>query len=204
MKYVLIACEESQTICKAFRQYGCAAYSCDLQKCSGGRPEWHILGDAEIVVEGCAAYTLETGEQVIIPNRWDLIIAHPPCTFLTHSSAVALSQGKHTMSQVEEAARFFMKMLNAPANCVAVENPAPLKICGLPKYSQTIQPYNFGHIYSKRVCLWLKNLPPLLPTHGMVINHIPWLGHCSSRSKRRSKTFEGIAQAMALQWHDSI
>lgn len=197
---VLVACERSQVVCSAFRALGHSAYSNDILPCLGLHPEWHIIGDAAQVIEGMSIFNTEFGNIVTIKGRWDLIIAHPPCTMLTHSSAVALSQGKHTLEDVKAGSIFFMKMLNAPASRVAVENPAPMKCAGLPGYSQIIQPYQFGHPYSKRVCLWLKNLPPLLPTRGYYVEHEPWLRHCSSSQHRRARTFEGIAEAMALQW----
>ena len=197
---VLVACECSQVVCSAFRRKGIKAYSCDLEPSYGGHPEWHIMCDALVVIKGCGVFPLENGKSVRIKGRWNMIIAHPPCTNLTHSSAVALSQGKHTIEDVMNGAWFFRQILNAPTDLLAIENPAPMAIAELPRYNQTIQPYDFGHKYSKRVCLWLKGLPPLLPTHARVLNHVPWLGHCSNRSKRRSKTFEGIAEAMAEQW----
>lgn len=197
---VLIACEQSQVVCSAFRSLGFEAYSNDLLPCYGGHPEWHIVGDAQLIVEGCAAFPLQDGCTVNIDGRWSLIIAHPPCTMLTHSSAVALSKGLHTLEDVKQAASFFLSMLHAPCDLVAIENPAPMRLAGLPKYQQIIQPYNFGHPFSKRVCLWLKNLPPLIPTRGYYVEHAQWLRHCSGTPRRRSKTFEGIAEAMALQW----
>lgn len=200
--FILIACEQSQTVCMAFRRLGFSAFSNDIQKCYGGHPEWHILGDALIAIQAAQLVTLETGNKLRTPH-WDLIIAHPPCTMLTHSSAVALSQGKHTMEDVNLGAQFFMAMLKAPCPRVAVENPAPMKIANLPRYNQIINPYEFGHPYSKRVCLWLKNLPPILPTCYNP-RHEPWLLHCAGNSRRRSKTFEGIAQAMAEQWGAQI
>lgn len=197
---ILIACECSQVVCKAFRKEGFEAYSNDIIPCYGGHPEWHIIGDAEKVIRGKGIYKTESGALVNVTGFWAMIIAHPPCTMLTHSSAVAFAQGKHSLMDIREGALFFMKMLSAPAKYVAVENPAPMKIAQLPPYDYIVNPYDFGHIYSKRVCLWLRNLPPLLPTHAHIINHKQWLNHCASNSKRRSKTFEGIAQAMAEQW----
>lgn len=197
-KMVLVACEQSQVVCAAFRQLGINAFSNDILECYGGHPEWHILGDAAQVVRG-GVFRTQDRRLVSVP-RWDMIIAHPPCTMLTHCSAVALAKGKHTMEDVRHAASFFMEMLNAPAQFVAVENPAPMKITGLPRYSQIIQPYEFGHEYSKRVCLWLRGLPPLLPMRGYYTQHVQWIKHCAGTPRRRSKTFEGIAEAMAYQW----
>lgn len=197
---VLIACECTQVVCAAFRAVGVEAYSNDIMPCLGSHPEWHIIGDAREVVKGTNRFITEFGNVVSIKGSWDIVIAHPPCTMLTHSSAVALAKGQHTMADIEEARSFFLDMLNAPAQHVAVENPAPMKICGLPKYTQLIQPYQFGHPYSKRVCLWLRNLPPLLPMRGYYVEHQQWLRHCSSAQHRRARTFDGIAEAMAEQW----
>lgn len=200
MNKVLIACEQSQVVCAAFRNIGIEAYSNDILPCYGNHPEWHIIGDAAQVVKGNNTFSLQNGCTISIKGEWDLIIAHPPCTMLTHSSAVALANGKHTMEDVRRASRFFMEMLNAPCRYVAVENPAPMKIAGLPPYTQVIQPYQFGHPYSKRVCLWLKKLPPLIPMGAYYTEHRQWLNHCAATPRRRSKTFEGIAAAMAAQW----
>lgn len=197
---VLIACERSQVVCAAFRAVGVEAYSNDILPCLGSHPEWHIIGDARETVKGANRFITEFGNIVTIEGNWDIVIAHPPCTMLTHSSAVALAKGLHSMEDIREARRFFLDMLNAPAERVAVENPAPMKICGLPNYTQVIQPYQFGHPYSKRVCLWLRNLPPLLPMRGYYVEHQQWLRHCSSAQHRRARTFDGIAEAMAEQW----
>jgi hypothetical protein len=200
---VLIACEESQEVCKAFREKGHEAYSCDVQECSGGHPEWHILGDA--VSE---AYS----------GKYDLMIAHPPCTYMSRAgarwmypTAGNISLERFNLSQ--EAKVFFDTLLNAPIEKIAVENPTPLKIVGLPNFTQAIHPYHFGHPYSKRTLLWLKNLPELC--HTDIINkHTPYLpsntggksrGQKHSRGavnsqKDFSKTFSGIALAMANQW----
>lgn len=199
---VLVACEESQAVCKAFRERGHEAYSCDLQECSGGHPEWHILANA-----------LE-----LIKIKWDMIIAFPPCTYMTNAGAVRMRVGGVLQTERFEKAmaakEFFMRFYNADCERIAIENPTPMKIVGLPEYSQVIQPYQFGHPYSKRTCLWLKGLPPLLPT-DIIANHEPYVnGGCKDAHgnyrrfqgrgerdpKRRSKTFPGIAKAMAEQW----
>lgn len=198
-KLVLVACECSQVVVSAFRSHGYAAFSCDLMPCYGKHPEWHIIGDAAQVVRGCSVFVTESGAQVVV-DKWCMVIAHPPCTMLTHSSAVAYSKGLHTDEDIEMARSFFMEMFNAPAQFVAIENPAPMKIAGLPHYNQIVQPYDFGHKYSKRICLWLRNLPPLLPTHAQVINHVQWVKHCSGTPRRRSHFWSGIADAMAMQW----
>lgn len=201
---VLIACEESQAVCKAFREKGFNAYSCDLQKCSGDHPEWHIIADAREVVKGWGGFPLQSGEIIILHRYWDMIIAHPPCTMLTKSSAVTLAKGLHTAEMISEAREFFLEMLNAPSPLIAVENPVPLHCAKLPPYSQVIQPWFFGHEYTKATCLWLKGLPPLLPTHAKPFKTKQYLNHCSKNSKRRSKTFPGIATAMATQWSDYL
>jgi len=203
MKRILIACEESQTICKAFRDKGFEAYSCDIQECSGGHPEWHIQCDI-----------LEHLEK---DNQYDLLIAHPPCTFLSRAGARWLYQGgkinQQRYNQGLEALSFFKKMLNADIPRICVENPTPLKIFNLPKYSQVVQPFEYGHPYSKRTLLWLKNLPKLIPTE-IVSDYTPylpsntggkkrgqkWSRGISKNSKESSKTFFGIASAMVNQW----
>jgi hypothetical protein len=201
MKRVLIACEESQTVCKAFRAEGFNAYSCDIQDCSGGHPEWHIKGD---VLQH-------------INQGWDLIIAHPPCTYLSKAGARWLyAGGKINEARLAEgmaAKAFFDAMLNAECNHIAVENPTPLKVYELPEATQSIQPYQFGHPYSKRTLLWLKNLPRLMPTH-IITRYKPFLPSntggkkrgqsysigISKNAKQSSKTFIGVAEAMAQQW----
>lgn len=199
---ILIACEESQAVCIAFRQKGHEAYSCDRIDCSGGHPEWHIKADA-----------LE-----LLKMRWDMIIAFPPCTYMTNAGAVRMRvKGEIVPERYEKAMKakeFFMKFYNADCPKIAIENPVPMKLIGLPPYDQIIQPYQFGHPYSKRTCLWLKGLPPLFATE-IINEHVPYVnGGCKDahgnylrfqgRKERdpkiRSKTFPGIARAMAEQW----
>ena len=196
---VLIACERTQVVCEAFRSLGIEAYSNDIEPCLGSHPEWHIIGDAAQVCRGHSVFRLQNGTQLDCIGFWDMMIAHPPCTMLSHSSAVALAQGKHTMDDVEEGALLFWQLWTAPITMVAIENPAPMRCAALPDYSQIIQPYQFGEPYSKRVCLWLRELPPLLRTTAD-IPHRQWLKHCSGRSIRRATTFKGIADAMSTQW----
>lgn len=200
---VLVACEESQEVCKAFRALGHEAYSCDIIPCSGGHPEWHIQCDA-----------LE-----LLKMRWDLIIAHPPCTYLTNAGARWLFAGKRLNQERYEqglkAKKFFMAFYNADCERIAVENPIPSAAFEMPPYTQTIQPYEYGHPYSKKTCLWLKGLPPLVPTEIMndykpfvssgsyTKTHDPKYKGASRKggsAKARSKTFPGIARAMAEQW----
>lgn len=202
--FVLVACEESQAVCSAFRERGFAAFSCDIQRCSGKHPEWHILDDASRVVLGNGSFRLESGMVLTMCTAWDLIIAHPPCTMLTKSSAVAYAKGLHTDAMIRDARAFFLAMLNAPCQHIAVENPIPMQRAQLPPYTQIIQPWFFGHEYTKATCLWLKNLPPLLPTYAKPVETKQYLRHCSHSPKRRSKTFPGIAEAMAVQWSDCL
>ena len=205
---VLVACEESQEVCKAFRAKGHEAYSCDIQEPSGGHPEWHILGDALKAIEGGQVTTMD-GETHDI-GKWDLLIAHPPCTYLSNAGARFLyPQGVLNMERYEkgvEAKEFFMKFLNCNCEKVCVENPLPSKIFGLPDYSQIIQPYEFGHPYKKKTLLWIKNLPYLKPTCVVECQQstkVPgnWFNAGGKdRQRNRAKTFPGIAKAMADQW----
>mgnify|MGYP002549018572 FL=1 len=219
---VLIACEESQEVCKAFRAKGHEAYSADIQDCSGGHPEWHIKGDVLPIINGNADFVTMDGTAHRIDGKWDLLIAHPPCTYLSNAGAARLYKKIGEKSYVElerlnkgfDAKEFFLKFLNASIDKIAVENPIPSGVYRLPKYSQVIQPYEYGHPYSKKTCLWLKGLPKLEPTE-IVKPICSWVSGGSKKadgshrenkgtafrdSKRRSKTFEGIAQAMAEQW----
>ena len=203
---VLVACEESQTVCKAFRELGHEAYSCDIQDCSGGHPEWHLKQDV----------------LPLLHEHWDLIIAHPPCTYMSkagarwmYPTAGNLSEERYKLSQ--EAKDFFMEFYNCDCEHIAIENPVPLKVVGLPKPTQSIQPYEFGEPYSKKTLLWLKELPLLKPTR-ILTEHTPWMpsntggfsrGQGGSRGiahdpKTASKTFDGIADAMAKQWGDFL
>lgn len=166
---VLIACEESQTVCKAFRALGHEAYSCDVQEPSGGHPEWHIWGDALEAVKGGEIATMDGQRHDIC--KWGLLIAHPPCTYLTSCSAVWLFNADHTVKDLArerkgwEAKEFFLALLRCGVERIAVENPTPLRYFGLPRYDQIIEPYMFGDPWRKRTCLWLRGLPPLRPTN---------------------------------------
>lgn len=164
---VLVACEESQTVCKAFRARGHEAYSCDTQEPSGGHPEWHIRWDAVALVNGNCSFLTMDGTMHHIDGKWDLLIAHPPCTYLTNAGAVRMRVNGEIVPEryqkAMEAKAFFLQFLNADCQRIAVENPTPMKIVDLPPYTQAIQPWQFGHPYSKRTCLWLKGLPKLYP-----------------------------------------
>ena len=207
---VLVACEESQAVTIAFRKRGHIAYSCDIQKCSGGHPEWHINSDVLPLLNGNCTFITQDTHTHTIAGKWDLIIAHPPCTYLSNAGANSLWKGKKlNISRYEkgkEAAQFFMKFYTAECERIAVENPIPSSIYGLPNYDQIIQPWQFGHPVQKKTCLWLKNLPPLQPTKICAERQstkIPgnWFNKGGKdRQKNRAKTFPGIAEAMAAQW----
>ena len=226
---MLVACEESQTVCKAFRARGHEAYSCDIIDCSGGHPEWHIKQDVLPLLDGnCKFSTMGGGVEVTIEGRWDLIIAHPPCTYLTVSGNAWFSIEKYGESAKKRykdryaAIVFFMQMALAHGERVAVENPIGIMSAAFRKPSQIIQPYQFGHPVSKSTCLWLKNLPMLKPTKIVEPERIQSKGKSGGYSgegwyvkdengkilswsdprtaRARSKTYQGIADAMAVQW----
>lgn len=197
IKYVLIACEESQTVCSAFREVGAEAYSLDLQECSGGHPEWHIRDFAERYLQGRRYFKTQDGT-IHHVTQWDLIIAHPPCTYLSKASGIDIFKNELRRAHGLVAVEFFQQCLDAKCDRVAVENPTPLKYWNLPKPTQVIQPYEFGANYQKRTLLWLRGLPPLLPTLWAT-GRKSWV-YSSRKAKKRSKTFPGIAKAMAEQW----
>lgn len=179
---ILIACECSQIETMAWRAYGYEAYSCDIQPCHGPRPEWHIQGDAL---------------ELLQPGRWGLIIAHPPCTYLSAAGSLYI----HTPGRAElrdDAARFFMHFFNFRDCPMAIENPRPLHVAGLPPYNQVIDPQDFGSEWSKRTCLWLYDLPPLLPTHarGAAKSYV----YHTRGSQLRSMGFPELALAYVNQW----
>jgi hypothetical protein len=199
---VLLACEESQVVAKEFRALGHEAYSCDVLPTSGDNPEWHIQGD---VLDH-------------LNNGWDMIIGFPPCTYMSNAGAAWMYPKKGQVDPIRlekamQAKRFFMSIYNAKAQYIAIENPLPMKIVGLPDKSQVIQPYEFGDPYSKKTYLWLKNLPSLVPTN-VLTEYQPFINGGGGRmqkdnyknkkfaggSRARSKTFPGIAKAMAQQW----
>lgn len=217
---VLVACEESQTVCIAFRNKGHEAYSCDLLECSGGHPEWHIKQDVIPLVNGNCCFTTCDGNKHTINGEWDILIAHPPCTYMSKAGARWMypTAGKVDFNRLDlamQARVFFAEFLNAKCKKICVENPRPLKIVNLPEPTQIIQPYEYGHPYSKATCLWLKGLPKLKPTN-IITKYKPYLpsntsgfakGKGGSRgvarnAKDASKTFKGIAEAMAKQWEE--
>lgn len=191
---VLVACEESQAVTKELRRLGHEAYSCDILPCSGGHPEWHLQLDA---IE-------------LLKMKWDMIIAFPPCTYLSNAGARHLYKGgqlnEERYKKGLEAKEFFMQFYNADCEKIAIENPVSSKIYEMPIHTQEVQPYQFGHPVTKKTRLWLKGLPLLQPT-----NIVEPKTNCheannwfskggKERQKNRAKTFEGIAKAMAEQW----
>ena len=207
---ILLACEESQAVCLEFRKLGHEAFSADMLECSGPHPEWHIKGD---VLE-------------ILDKGWDMMIAFPPCTHLAVSGARHFKQ-KIKDGRQQQGIDFFMKMVNAPIPKIAIENPIGIMSTKYRKPNQIIHPYHFGDPYSKATCLWLKGLPPLLynkkdeikKQKSVVFAELPnevnkgefvtfssgkrmakWYNQAAGNGHLRSKTFPGIAKAMALQW----
>lgn len=196
---VLIACEESQEVCKAFRERGHEAFSCDLQTCSGGHPEWHIQGDVLQYINGNCQFF--TGGWHNVSGPWDLLIAHPPCTDLAVSGARWFREKQMDFRQ-QKACVFFMRMILATAEKIAVENPIGIMSTCYRKPDQIIQPWQYGHGETKATCLWLKNLPKLEPTEIVAEREqrIWKLPPSPDRARIRSKTYSGIAKAMAEQW----
>ena len=201
---ILVACEESQAVTIEFRRLGHEAYSCDIVECSGGHPEWHL-------------------QQDVIPllkEPWDMIIAFPPCTYMSKAGACRMFPKKgqideERFAKAMEAKAFFMAFYDANCERIAIENPVPLSVVNLPEKTQAIQPYEFGHPYTKKTYLWLKGLPKLEPTNivepvGPYVcgNSEIWKKQAANgtvygkekSAKYRSKTFPGIARAMAEQW----
>lgn len=202
---VLVGCEESQAVCIAFRELGHEAYSCDLQECSGGHPEWHYQEDIFKVIEN---------------ESWDMMIAFPPCTHLAVSGAAWFEQ-KRKDGRQQAAIDFFIRLANSPIDRIAIENPVGIMSKVYKKPTQIIQPYYFGDEVQKTTCLWLKNLPLLFHAAGPdlfndTVTHVSKGNFKTSPSgrtypewcwntgagcgKERSKTFPGIAKAMSIQW----
>lgn len=215
---ILVACEESQTITKEFRKLGFEAYSCDLQECSGNCPQWHICGDCVPVIE-TGFFKTSDGTRHFV-KEWTLIIAHPPCTYLSNAGACHLWRG-HVLNleryaKGQEGKAFFMYFYHLEkVKHLAIENPIPSKIYRLPEKTQSIQPYEYGEPFSKKTYLWLRGLPllqptnileeftPFMPSGSYSKDHNPKYKGCCRKggsSKARSKTFIGIAAAMAKQW----
>lgn len=214
----LVACEESQVICIELRRLGWEAYSCDIQECSGGHPEWHIMQDVIPLINGFCTFRTMDGTEHVIDSRWDLLIAHPPCTFLSNAGACRLYPRKGELNQERyqkglEAKAFFMCFLNASCRHIVVENPLPSKIFQMPPCSQSTQPYFHGDPYTKKTLLWLVNLPLLEPTNIVepIGPYVPsgtgrkdktTYGHAKrgDDARNRSKTFPGIGKAIAEQF----
>lgn len=183
MKPVLIACECSQIECAAWRSAGFEAYSCDIKRCHGSHPEWHFQCDVM---------------ELLVPGRWGLIIAHPPCTYLSAAGARYINEpGRRLL--MAEGATFFMRFYNFKDCPMAIENPRPLHAACLPPYSQVICPSLFGSSWTKRTCLWLYELPPLLPTHACPVEVRSWTAIHSSKYTR-SLGFSELANAYVSQW----
>lgn len=222
---VLIACEESQRVCSAFRARGHESYSCDIVECSGGHPEWHIMADVLPILNGNCDFTTMDGVSHHIEGKWDLIIAHPPCTYLTTTGNRWFNVEKYgdkareRIKLRDEAAEFFMAFANADCEHIAIENPVGVMSTRWRKPDQIIQPYWFGDPFEKRTCMWLKNLPKLVATNMVEPEKrvqfasgksMPaWYAACFSMSKEehskaRSKTFPGFADAMTEQWVNNL
>ena len=218
---LLVACEESQAVCKAFRERGHETYSCDIEPCSGGHPEWHIMQDVIPLLNGSCRFTTMDGTEHYIDGRWDLIIAHPPCTYLTVTGNRWFNIDRYGEKAIQrhkdrqEAVKFFMEFANADCQKIAIENPIGVMSSEWRKPNQIINPWQFGDAFEKKTCLWLKGLPELKPTNIVEIpprkkfdsgKSMPsWYAEAwhlpkEERAKLRSKTFPGIARAMAEQW----
>ena len=211
---VLIACEESQAECMAFRAHGHNAFSCDIQPCRpSGHPEWHIKGDVTPYLRGVTQFrTMDKKHHHL--SRWHLIIAHPPCTYLCKMSSAYLHtnpnleiewRGKKIWVNAEryinllQARKFFQLCLDADCDYLAVENPIPMALAELPRPSSFACPSWFGFKYTKKTLYWTKNLPPLMAEK--IFANPKSLVHCT-RGKYRSRTYPGLADAIARQWGD--
>ena len=217
---ILVACEESQNVTNELRKLGHEAYSCDIQMHSGSHDEWHICQDVLPLLNGFCKFKTVDGNYHEINSKWDMIIAFPPCTDLCVSGARHFAK-KQADGRQQRSIDFFMKFVNADCDKIAIENPIGIMSTKYRKPDQIIQPWQFGDKYSKSTCLWLKNLPLLVPTKivekGEFIEWIDKNGkkkrqakwyyealknskNAAERAKIRSKTFPGIANAMATQW----
>ena len=224
---ILIACEESQRVCTAFRRLELTGeiYSCDILPCSGGHPEWHIQGDVIPLLNGNCEFLTQDGVLHSISGKWDLIIAHPPCTYLCRSGQSWCNiqrYGEKAVQRIHErdkAIDFFMQIVNADCDFIAIENPVGIMSVCYRRPDQYIRPCQFGHPTGKKTGLWLKGLPELIPTNEVDIEYRisstgkkydKWFYEStmiypiSARPIYRSRTFEGIADAMAAQWYTYI
>lgn len=216
---ILIACEESQAVCKEMRRLGHECYSCDIIECSGGHPEWHIMQDVIPLLNGNCIFKTMDGIEHTISGKWDMIIAHPPCTYLTLAGnkwykPEFAERFPNRLIQRQQAVDFFMKFVSADCERIVIENPVGIMSSVYRKPDQYIEPFQFGDAEKKKTGLWIKGLKKLEPTNIVE----PVIIHCKSganeprwhmetmklppeeRSKARSKTFPGIARAMAEQW----
>ena len=217
---ILVACEESQNVTNELRKLGHEAYSCDIQMHSGSHDEWHIYQDVLPLLNGFCKFKTVDGNYHEINSKWDMIIAFPPCTDLCVSGARHFAK-KQADGRQQRSIDFFMKFVNADCDKIAIENPIGIMSTKYRKPDQIIQPWQFGDKYSKSTCLWLKNLPLLVPTkivekgefiewidkNGKKKRQAKWFyealrnsKNAEERAKIRSKTFPGIANAMATQW----
>lgn len=215
---ILVACEESQAVTIELRKLGHEAYSCDIIECSGGHPEWHIMDDVLPLLNGYCLFETSDGKPHYIDNKWDMIIAFPPCTDLCVSGARHFEKKRADGTQ-QKSIEFFMKFANADCEKIAIENPVGIMSSEWRKPNQIIQPYEFGDSFKKSTCIWIKGLPLLKPTNivgqGEFIEFVSKKGvnkkqpkwyadalklNPKERAKVRSKTFPGIAKAMAEQW----
>lgn len=215
---ILVACEESQTVTKELRRLGHEAYSCDIIDQSGGHPEWHIKQDVIPLLDGNCSFRTTEGEQHRVNGKWDMIIAHPPCTRLCNSGQRWLYWGpdeyreKKRKEQIQ-AIEFFMKFVNADCDKIAIENPSGIMSTKYRKPDCTYNPYDFeGETECKKTCLWLKNLPALVPTQVLPKEKRTqgiWKAHFGDKklawndpetARLRSVTPKGVAKAMAEQW----
>lgn len=221
---VLVACEESQAVTIELRKLGHEAYSCDIEPCSGGHPEWHIQQDVISLINGKCYFKTTDGQMhdTVAKWRWDMLIAFPPCTYLSNAGACRLYPKKGELDLARyakglEAKKFFVSLLEADCPRIAVENPVSSTVFEMPKHTQEIQPYQHKHPYTKKTRLWLKGLPELEPT-GIVEPVGPYVPSGTGRkdrskygaakrgedAKNRAKTFPGIAKAMAEQWGGDV
>ena len=221
----LVACEESQAVTIELRKRGWEAYSCDIQECSGGHPEWHIQKDVIPLVNGNCMFKTTDGKIHSIQGKWDLLIAHPPCTYLTVTGNRWFNVERYgekaiqRMKDREEAVEFFMVFANANCEHICIENPVGCMSTRWRKADQIIQPWMFGDPFEKKTCLWLIGLNPLVETN--VVEPAPrkqfasgntmpawyadaWHLPKEERSRLRSKTFPGIAEALAEQFTQQI
>ena len=218
---ILIACEESQRVCIEFRKKGHEAYSCDIIDQSGGYPEWHIMQDVIPLLNGNCEFTTTDGKKHVIVGQWDMIIAFPPCTYLTVTGNRWFNVERYGEKAIKRykdrknAIDFFMAFANSDCEKIAIENPVGVMSSEWRKPDQIINPWQFGDSFEKKTCLWLKGLPKLIPTNIVEIpprkkfdsgKTMPaWYAEAwhlpkEERVKLRSKTFPGIAKAMAEQW----